>query len=129
MRRQTVEGLRAIDGGEGERARRGDAIGNLDTQRAQLDLELLDQAVEHRLEVAAHVEALGIVPADPLDRAGDDPRGLDAVERLRVQQGPVGEPGGDQTLQIVVRRVAILRDSAPIFQRYVRAIEGSWSIY
>src|SRR5262245_20627984 len=60
------------------------------TRAASSNLELLDQPVQHGLEVAAQVEALRLVAADLLNGPRDDPRRFHAAEGLGVQQGPVG---------------------------------------
>ena len=124
MIRVAPEPLGAIDRGEREGPRRLDAVGHLNAERGQLHLELLDQSIEHRLEVAPQVEAVGLVTSDARDGAGHDPRGLHAAQRLRVQERAIGEPGGDQALQIVVGGVAIFREAAPVLERQVGAIKG-----
>src|SRR5439155_7915424 len=93
-------------------------------EACQLDPELLHQSIEDGLEVAPRVEGARVVAADLLDGAGEDPRDLHTAQRTRVQEDSVGEPGGDQSLEIVVDGVAELRESTPVLERHVGAIGG-----
>src|SRR6266511_2117482 len=61
---------------------------------------------------------------DALDGARHDPRRLHATERLRVQERAVGEPGRDQTLEIVVDGITVQREAAPVLEWQVRAVIG-----
>src|SRR3989442_4021479 len=113
--------LGTIERKERDKSRRRRAARCLDTQACKLDLELFHQSIEDGLEVAARVETAGVVTSDLFDRAGDDPRRLDAAQGPGVQEDSVGQSRRYESLEIVIGSVAELREATPVLERHVRA--------
>lgn len=125
MIRVPGEHLSSIDRDERDEAwGRHGAVGGLDTQAGKLDSELLHQAIENGLEIAPRVEIARLVASDLFDGPGDDARCLQTTKRLGVQQDSVGQSRCDQSLEIVIDRVAEHRESAPVLEGHVGTIAG-----